>query len=454
MQAANARATRQQEIRQRSATAARKQAENPNLRGATWWLTRIVLAGMLLIPFAMSYAYDPFRYPKELLLRVEIIVSVVTLAVAWALGRLDLPRLETRSSWFRLTAIACGWTILCALLSTNRLVSIAPAVRVLEYALLFAIMAAILRGLPAWMAGIVVAPAAVNAAVYILQELEIWSPFPTNLEIESHLRRTALIGNPNDVGSYLVVPALTAAALAFAQRRWRAAWTAAAVFLMAGIVFTHTVAAIGAAAAGLAVMFALRLRTWRKITAVFAAAAIAGVAVVAAYPPLRERAALMHDAFAKRDYEAFTAGRTIPFLAAAAMVRDHPLTGVGPGCFAYHFFDYKIRLQERHRWMFAHATDYNFGEVHNDHLQVASETGLPGYAIFLAALVLLASASWRRRDAPLPEDERGGLVRMLALPLSTSMFVLALAQFPLELVATTHVYLWGAAAVTAWRGRP
>lgn len=454
MEAAKLRTTRKQAVRPRSSADGPSAAAIP--RSATSWLTGIVLAGMLLIPLAMSHADDPFRYPKELLLRLEIIAIVIAIAVAWAFGRLDLPGIDTRTAWTRLLAILCAWTIVCALLSTNRLVSVPPTARVLEYALLFFVMVAVLRRQPAWMAGIIVAPAAVNTVVYILQELEIWSPFALSTDVEKHLRRTALIGNPNDVGSYFVVPALMAAALALSQRRWRTAWGAAAVFLVAGIFATHTVAAIGAVIVALSVMFALWLRSWRKMIVAFLAMTIAGGAAVATYRPLRARAALMREAFVKRDYEAFSAGRTIPFLAAAAMIRDRPLVGVGPGCFAYNFFDYKLRVQERHRWIFAHTTEFNFGEVHNDHLQIASETGLPGYAIFLAALVLLASASRPRREPSTDDGDaaRGDLVRLLALPLAVSLFVLALAQFPLELVAPTHVYLWGAAVVTAWRAKP
>ncbi|HKS22078.1 MAG TPA: O-antigen ligase family protein [Thermoanaerobaculia bacterium] len=452
MEAAKLRTARGPAIPQRTAAAPAGRAVETERTGATSWLTAVVLGGMLLIPFAISHAEDPFRYPKELMLRLEIIVIAIVVAVAWALGRLDLPRINLRAPAVRLTATICAWVAVCALLSTNRLVSAAPTARVLMYAVLFAAMTTILRRRPVWLAGIVIVPAVVNAAIYILQEFEIWSPFVINAEIESHLHRTALIGNPNDVGGYFIVPALVAAAMAFSQRRWRALWAAVALFLVAGVLVTHTVGAIAGVVAAMAVMVALWLRSWRRIAIVFVALAALGVAIVAAYPPLRARAGVMREAAAKRDYETFTSGRTVPFMAAAAMVREHPLTGVGPGCFAYNFFDTKLRLQQRHHWIFLHTTEFNFGEVHNDHLQVASETGLPGYALYLAALALLASASWRRwREAA---DERGDFVRMLALPLAASMFVLALAQFPLELVSTAHVYLWGAAAVTAWRAKP
>jgi O-antigen ligase len=204
----------------------------------------------------------------------------------------------------------------------------------------------------------------------------------------------------------------------------------------------------------LAVMFALRMRSWPKAIAVLLALVLVVVAAFAVYGPLRERALSMRDALARRDYEALSAARAVPFLAAAEMIRDRPLVGVGPGCFAYNFFDYKLRVQQRHRWIFRTSSGFNFGEVHNDHLQVASETGLPGYLLFLSAMVLMAWGSRPRRDAALAdggEAERRDFVQLLALPLAVSLFVLALAQFPLELVAPTHVYLWAAASLIAWR---
>jgi len=325
---------------------------------------------------------------------------------------------------------------------------------VLEYALLLVVTVAVLRGQPAWLAGIIVPPALVNAAIYTLQELDRWTLFTAADTTAQHLRRTALIGNPNDVGSYFVVPSLVAVALAFTQRRWRAAWAIAGAILLAATFMTHTVAAIGALAVALAAMLALGIRSWPSRLAALMALALLGGAVFATYPPLRERVASMRDALARRDYESLSAARVIPFLEALEMIRDRPLIGVGPGCFAYHFFDYKLRVQQQHRWIFRYASGFNFGEVHNDHLQVASETGLPGYLLFLSAMVLMASGSRPCRDAAAGdggEAERRDFVQLLALPLAVSLFVLALAQFPLELVAPTHVYLWAAATLIAWR---
>ena len=417
----------------------------------------IIAAGALAIPLAISWTADnAFRYPKELVLRAEVIFIIAILAIAWGFGRLDLPALDLRANWLRLTAAICIWTIICALVSTNRRVSVPPTARVLACAVLFVVTVLVLRRRPAWFAGIIVPPAIVNGAIYILQELEIWSPFDTSGAAEKHLARTALIGNPNDVGGYLIVPALVAMALALTRRRDRLMWAGAAVLILVATFMTHTVAAIGAVCVALFVMLMLWLRSWPARLAAFVAVIILAAVPFAAYPPLRDRVVLMRDALQRRDYETLSASRTLPFLTSAAMIRDRPLTGMGPGGFAYNFFEYKLRLQERRRALFEHTTEINFGEVHNDHLQIAAETGLPGYALFLAALLILGSAS---RSASRPKEtgdddidaDRADFVRLLALPLAVSMFILALAQFPLELIAPTHAYLWAAAAVVAWR---
>ena len=69
--------------------------------------------------------------------------------------------------------------------------------------------------------------------------------------------------------------------------------------------------------------------------------------------------------------------RLLPFLTAADMTRDHPLLGVGPGCFKYHYMAYRVAQRDRHPGAWTEGYPMNWGEAHNDHLQVAAETGLP-----------------------------------------------------------------------------
>lgn len=410
------------------------------------WLTGIVALFALLLPLVMSRnGEDSFRLPKELALRAEAIALAAALIVAWAMRRYDLGPLELRSKWLALTALICGWVAVAGIFSTNHILSAFSVARIVALAVVFVVTVLVMRGRPAPFAALILAPAVVNCIAYLLQELDRW-PFWENVAGEKHLSRTGFIGNPNDVGSYLIAPAVVAAALALSQRKFRAAWAAAALLIAATTFVTQTVAAMGALVVALVVMAGLWLRSWPKFGAALLAIAVAAAIAVSLYSPLRERVVVMRQALAHRDYETLSASRTVPFLAAASMAADHPLFGVGPGCFSYNYLGYKIRLQQRHRWIFGpnKALD-NFGETHNDHLQTMAETGFPGYALLLAALVLLGSGS-------LPRAAGGNeYVRLAALPLAAGFFVLALAQFPLEIAAPAHAFLWAAASVAAWR---
>ena len=135
------------------------------------------------------------------------------------------------------------------------------------------------------------------------------------------------------------------------------------------------------------------------------------------------------------------------------MFRDRPLTGVGPGCFAWQYMPYKVRAELAYpplRTAFLRGT--NFGEVHNDHLQLLAEEGAVAYGLSLAALVILSAISLRRRQRD-TTDARYEFARLLALPLAVTFFVLALGQFPLELTAVISQFLFFAALCVGWSGQ-
>jgi O-antigen ligase len=120
--------------------------------------------------------------------------------------------------------------------------------------------------------------------------------------------------------------------------------------------------------------------------------------------------------------------------------------GVGPGVFSALYMPYKLRLDSRNpEWI--RVGNQNFGEVHNDHLQLLAETGLPGYALFVLALALLARLSFRKRDEP---DERMRFVHMFAFPAASAFAVLALAHFPMQVTSTMAPAVYIAALCFAW----
>ena len=85
----------------------------------------------------------------------------------------------------------------------------------------------------------------------------------------------------------------------------------------------------------------------------------------------------------------------------------------------------------------------NFGEAHSDHLQTAAETGLPGYALFVAGILVLAlPARGKRADH---QDLPARLGHSLRVPIATAIAVVTIAQFPLQLAAPRLMFLFLAA---------
>jgi O-antigen ligase len=140
----------------------------------------------------------------------------------------------------------------------------------------------------------------------------------------------------------------------------------------------------------------------------------------------------------------------VPFLSAIEMVRARPLTGVGPGTFKYHFMLTRLALEKRYPPTWTKGWPMNFGETHNDHLQVAAETGLPGYALFIAAVALLAIPARRRGDGNEPRTAEQTVARAIRTPLAATFFVIAIAQFPLQIAAPRLMFLTLGALAISW----
>jgi O-antigen ligase len=284
-----------------------------------------------------------------------------------------------------------------------------------------------------------------NAVLVVLQELKIWNPFPG-----APYRSVGLLGNPNDVGMFLVTPAVVALVLALvtSSARRRMFYAGIAVLLVAGVLASGSRTALIAFVAGV-VIFALGQG---RHAALGTAAVLAIVFLGLSRPStaIGRGARDFIEAARSRDYERLSSERLVPFLAALDMTRDHPLLGTGPGCFKYQYMTYRVALRDRYPKEWTRGWPMNWGEVHNDHLQVAAETGLPGYALFLAAIGVAAGIvgrGRRRTDAATPE---AAFARALRWPLATVVFVICLAQFPLELAAPRLMLLMLGALCMTW----
>lgn len=427
-------------------------APPPRLEGETlldrlcWWCA---LAAIFILPvIVIPSAYDPYRTPKELILRAAGIVIAALFAIRCVLFGMP-PVAWKRDRIYVFVIIVLAWTALTAAVARHRVLAGYSLLFAASAAAVFAAVYTYARTEERWLTAmhVILAAAAFNGVSCLAARMSAG----TNMFFAVLQNRSVgLLGSANDAGPYLALTVVAAAAMAVAvpARRWLYAVVAA--FLAAALVTTATMGALVALFVAAAV--ALFLVSRRNFAIAAAGLALAAAIVVVAYAPLRARVKDFAHAASTGDLDAVLGGRATPFLAAIDMAKDRPLTGVGPGCFAYEYFPYKIAVEERHpSLVFAATRMMNFGDVHNDHLQTLAQTGLPGYALFLAALVLVGRCSLGARPGV---DEAGPrFAHAAAMPFATVIAVAALPEFIIELAAPAVTALALAALCLVWRDR-
>lgn len=379
---------------------------------------------------------DPFRLPKELVFRAEAIVLLALLILRM---RARIPLVRWRPEFIVAAAIVV-WTIVVTATSTNRALSIDSLITVVAAAVIFVATCIALESRSLEVVDLLMIGCCVNAAITVVQELGIWNPVPAT---EGHYGSVGLMGNANDVGTFLVVPAVAAVVMAVTsvgKRRW--IYLGVAVLLASGLIASATRTALIAYVASLLVLAILQTR--RAAIVIGVVLLVVGLAVSSPATTIGRGVRELSDAAMQRDYQRLFSERLLPFLAAAEMARDHPLLGVGPGCFRYHFMAYRVALSTKYPAAWTRGFPMNWGAVHNDHLQVAAEAGIVGSLLFLVALAVLA-----RRAAGGGMTPRAAFARTLRWPLVTAVVLVCFAQFPLELAAPRLMFLTlGAMAVT------
>ncbi len=400
----------------------------------------VVLMGIFGIAVAFSSdSFDMFRLPKTLLLYAQAML-IAGLALAALLFGVPLPRPDWRDPAVAVPLAAFAVMLAVTLTSTHVALSLQALATAAATLIVFFATVFVARDRGLIFVAVPLAAAAANALLVIAQETHLWMPFGVRAGIPYHLQCTALVGNPNEVGGYLGAAAI--AALALVSQRATLLNVSAAALLIAGLVASRTLTALVAFAAAAVIVFALT--SWKRVIRIAAYVAVAGAIVVTLVAPLRARAANMVQWVRSGDYNALLTDRVTPFVAASLLFADHPVAGAGPGTFGWHYYDYKLRAEERYPSLReAYNRGINFGEVHNDHLQVLAEGGVIGYLAFLAVLIALGSISLR--------GERANFARRLALPLAVFWVVLSLAQFPLETTVVRSLLVHFAALCVAWR---
>lgn len=259
-------------------------------------------------------------------------------------------------------------------------------------------------------------------------------------------RASGPIGDPNYFAQVLL-PALAIGLVAFRTRARRGPVYALAGLVAIGVLLTYS---RGAVLAFLLVVFALVALGYAKASHVLLIAAIV-TGLILAVPQYGARvlsissiAGATADEGSGEEADVATRGRAGEMVAAVQVFADHPVVGVGPGIFPFHYQKYAKRLG-----VDIHATSRvaeRAGEepprqAHSLILATAADLGLVGLALyaglFFALLRALLRAHRRRRlDDPTLSDLAAALFLALSAYLAAGLFLsLAFERYLWLLVA-------------------
>ena len=263
-------------------------------------------------------------------------------------------------------------------------------------------------------------------------------------------RPASTFGQPVVFGGALaiVLPFSVAGAIAGRSRRARLGWGTSAIVQGLALCLTLARAPWVAALCGLGVIaapvFAGR-RPWaRRLGRLAAAGALALAATLAASPSLRSPFLSRAATIASLSRDPSVAYRLHFCRAAAAMLRDHPLFGVGWENFGL--------LYPRYREAATAGVEADLVPtmVHSDPIQTAVSAGIPALILQVALLVAVAATlarHARRHAAPRARgEESGGPRRLLGFAFLGSLIAFAvqdLSGWPHVALGTLAFAVWG-----------
>jgi O-antigen ligase len=332
----------------------------------------------------------PFRVPVQsggstANLLVPLYVVIGAGAVAWLVPRLGARRAgETpaeRSG--ALEWVLVGGIVLYALQSVYAEDSAKALEQVVFFYVPFALLFALLRGLPwtprqlAWGGGALVLLALVFAGIgfweFQTRSLLLNPKVIASNQVEEHFRVNSLFFDPNIYGRFLALVMLgLASALIWTRQPRGLAWTIAAlVVLWGGLITTLSQSSFAALLLGLAVLAWLR---WggKVVIAPALVALVTGAVIVFAFP-----SALRLDLGDSGSIDKATSGRADLMEGGVDLAREKPLLGWGSGS-----FNAEYRRHEHSSGREATAAS------HTIPITVAAEQGIVGFAAYVALLVL------------------------------------------------------------------
>lgn len=405
-----------------------------------------VLAGTGL--FLDSGADASFDAPKRL---AAIVGTAAAFLAAFGFSRWRNPLFGagpgSRGIVF-LSLGVCAWTVLAALVSPHRAVSLDAERVVLLTALLLPLGASRVIGRSrSLLLGAFLVVAAINAIVSILQAAHVFQPFAL-VATGSRDVTGAFVGNVGYFALNLSLAAEAALAVALQSRRpaIRITAGAGAALFTGALLINRNLTSFSALVAGFCVL-SVCVYGRRSLFP------IAGLVVllamgVAFYPPMHQRFREAGWAIRARSWDQLVTYRLGPWAACVAMARERPLTGFGPGTFAAEYIPHRLKVEIATRTRLTNPLlTSSYGEAHSDLLQPFSEVGIPGGLAFLAAVLLLLAVLARAARRPPESPSRSEAIFLLAF-LAAGVAAM-LTWFPLQRPITAVPLLL--AAGRAWR---
>jgi putative inorganic carbon (hco3(-)) transporter len=249
-------------------------------------------------------------------------------------------------------------------------------------------------------------------------------------------RATGPLEDPNDL-AHVLVAALPIALVAARRARLPAAtlgWGLVAALLLVGAAATLS------RGGGLAIAAVVLWAALRRVVQARLVGAVAVLAVLLAGPLLLVASDVLDKAVAQKE---FVAGYNVDtrlqrWEAAARMLGDNLLLGVGPGGFRTHYVEYSA---------FAELSEPR-PVAHQMYLEVGAELGLPGLTVFLgvilAGFVATETTVRRRRTSAYESDDP---LLLAAFAVQGSLVAICVTSFFLS--EQYYMPLWAGLAVAA-----
>jgi O-antigen ligase len=336
-----------------------------------------------------------FDAPKRLVAILAIVVASLALLTTPDFGALRERRKRPPAQLAALVLAGCailGATV-AAIAAPRRAVSFDALRVVILFALLLPLGASRLlqRVRFAALLAVFIGASVINAAVSILQALEVFQP----LSIESIAGRVSsvgLIGNEGYLGLEMAIA--VAACLPVALRASSlciriASWAASALMLIA-LAISRNVTGWIALLAGLISLawepsLRRRIRSWRFAAAMMILL-LGGAVMLASQGRVAGLIRQAHEG----DWDRLLSYRLGPWAAALEMIRERPMVGFGPGSFGAQFVPHRLAAEIRWSTRFVNPQLISFfAQAHSDYLQGFAELGIPAALAAGGAIVAL-----------------------------------------------------------------